>query len=799
MLRNYLKTTVRSLMRSKSNTLINILGLALGITSSLVLFLLLNHYRSFDKFHSNYNNIYRIVSESDGQGGNRDYTPGVPTPLPDAIRTDFSEFANVVFISGIHGDKLLSTKEGSILKTFYEDDKMRLAYTEQDYFTLFDFKIKNGNPHQLLNEPNQVVISERLAKKYFDEVDPLNKTLVYNKTTDLIVTGVMQDIPDNTDFPFEMLISYSTIKSEDLKSGWGSISSDNQCYLLLHPNQNPENFNAQFPTFVKKYFDEKNEDNKVIKLQPLSNLHYSDVYSNYTYNTISHGNLQAIGIIALFLLATSCVNFINLSTALAVKRAKEVGIRKVLGGTKGQLIKQFMGETFMVTFVAIALSLGLTELFLLYVNPFLDINLDLSIANNFTQLIFVLTLLIGITLVAGTYPAFILSGYKPVMALKSKIGGKGASGFGVRKGLVIFQFFISQVFIIGTIILITQVNYVKNADMGFNPKAVINIGLPIRRDNDKKRSLKNQLEQIAAIESVSLSYTNPASGSVSVTNTSIQDDPESYDASVKLADEDYINIYDITLLAGRGFTPHDTISEILVNEEYLRIIGISDPEEAVGKLVTIWGSTVPIVGVMKNFHSVSLHEKMAPLVLTSQISSYRIVSLKINTKNIEATIPMIEKTWKGLYPDYDFDYKFVDAEIAEFYEGEQKMSTIFAVFAGIAIFIGCLGLYGLASFTVNQKTKEIGVRKVLGAKVSQILYMFSKEFLILVFVAFVVAAPLVWYIMNSWLQNFEYKITIGPEVFIMGVISTAIIAVLTVGYKSVSAAIANPVDCLRDE
>ncbi|HNP18642.1 MAG TPA: ABC transporter permease [Fulvivirga sp.] len=799
MLKNYIKTTMRSLMRSKSNTIINILGLALGITSSLVLFLLLNHLKSFDKFHANYDNIYRIVTESDGQGGNRAYTGGVPTPLPDAIREDFSDLKEVLFISSVYGDNLISTKNGTELKTFYEDDETRMAYTEQGYFTLFDFKLLTGNRQHLLDQPNKVVISERLAKRYFGDSDPLNKVLILNKTTDLVVSGVMENVPDNTDFPFEILISYATIKPENVKSGWGSISSDNQCYVLLAPNQNPENLNAQFPNFIKKYIDEKNEDNRVMYLQPLSNLHFNEEFSNYSYNSISNGNLQAIGIIALFLLATSCVNFVNLSTAVAVKRAKEVGIRKVLGSTKSQLVRQFLGETFFITLVSIGISMGLTEAFLLYINPFLEVKLDLALLSNANQLLFIVSLLVGITLVAGIYPAFVLSSYKPVVALKSKLVGKGSSGQGLRKGLVIFQFFISQVFIIGTIILITQVNYVRNAELGFNPSAVIDVSLPIRKDNDKKRTLKNKLQQIAAVESVSLALSDPSSGSVSITNVHVQDDPESYDVSVKLADENYIVIYGIKLLAGRGLPARDTLSEMVVNEEFLRVTGIKSPEEAIGKQIKIWGTTVPIVGVMNNFHTVSLHEKIAPVVLFNGINNYRLASIKINTKNIAATIPMIEDVWKELYPDYDFDYKFVDAQIAEFYEGEQKMSTIFAVFAGIAIFIGCLGLYGLASYTVNQKVKEIGVRKVLGAKVSQILYMFSREFLTLVVIAFVLAAPLAWYIMNQWLQGFEYRINIGPLIFISSVFITAVIAVATVGYKSMSAAMANPVDSLRDE
>ncbi len=799
MLKNYIKTAMRSLMRNKSNTIINILGLALGITSSLVLFLLLNHLKSFDKFHTNYDSIYRIVSEADGQGGNRAYTGGVPTTLPDAIREDFSGLKEVLFISGVQGDNLISIKNGIELKAFYENDETRMAYTEQAYFTFFDFKLIKGNRLHLLDQPNKVVISERLAKKYFGENDPLNKVLLLNKTTDLVVSGVMENTPDNTDFPFEILISYATIKSESLKSGWRSISSDNQCYVLLEPGQNSENLDAQFPNFIKKYFDEKNEDNRIMSLQPLSNLHFNEEYSNYSYKSISNGNLQAIAIIALFLLATSCVNFVNLSTAVAVKRAKEVGIRKVLGSTKSQLVRQFLGETFLITLVSLAISMGLTEAFLLYINPFLEVHLDLELLSNTRQLIFIGSLLIGITVVAGIYPAFVLSSYKPVVALKSKLVGKGSSGQGLRKGLVIFQFFISQVFIIGTIILISQVNYVKNAELGFNPSAVIDVGLPIGKDNDKKKTLKSKLQQIAAIESVSLAFTNPSSGSVSITNVHVQDDPESYDVSVKLADENYIGIFDIKLLAGHGLQARDTLSEMVVNEEFLKVTGISSPEEAIGKQVKIWGSTVPIVGVMNNFHTVSLHQKIAPVALFSGINTYRLASIKINTNNIAATIPMIKSVWKELYPDYDFDYKFVDAQIAEFYEGEQKMSTIFAVFASIAIFIGCLGLYGLASYTVNQKVKEIGVRKVLGAKVSQILYMFSREFITLVVIAFLLAAPLAWYIMNQWLQGFEYRINIGPMIFITSVFITAFIAVATVGYKSISAAIANPVDSLRDE
>ncbi|MBL3658303.1 ABC transporter permease [Fulvivirga sediminis] len=797
MIKNYIKTAFRNLSRNKLYTVVNVLGLSLGIACSVVLLMLAQYSNTFDDFQVNKDRIYRLVNSSDGAGGERDYTPGVPGPLPDAIKEDFSEFEKVVFVRNVYGTKLFTINPDSDKPNYFELRDERLAFTQQGYLDVFTVDWKQGDIASALEGPNRIVLSEAVAKKFFPDGDALGETIIYNKNSQLKITGIIADPSPHSDMPFEIFISYATIEKQVLERGWGSVDSDDQCYILLAENDNPDRYRARLDEFVIKNFGEDNGDERY-DLQPMSDLHFNDNYSNYIYSTTNKNEILVMVFIAIFLLLTACINFVNLSTAVAVRRSREVGVRKVLGGTRMQLVLQFLAESLAVVLMAVMIGLGLSELMILYVNPFMQVALDIP----WGEPLFIVQVLAGsllITLLAGFYPALVLSNFKPALALKNLITTKHSGAFSLRQGLVVFQFFISQVFIVGTIVIISQMNLLNSVDLGFTTEALVNIRIP-ERDPDKKKVLKAELERLANIEQASLVYTNPSSSSVSVSDFHIADNAEDYYSSIKYGDDDYLDIYKINLLSGRNVHPSDTLNEVLITKNLLEYIGYKGKEEEVlGTMIKVHGIHVPIVGVIDDFNSQSLHDKVTPVIFMSSINSYRQLTVKVNLSSFSSTNEQVKAIWQKLYPEFDYNYKFVDDYIAGFYEEEQKMAKIFSFFSGVAIFIGCLGLFALASFMINQKVKEIGVRKVLGASVANIVGIFSWSFFKLIAISFLLSAPVAWYVMDSWLENFNYRVEIGPLFFIGAFLVTLFIAVITVGYKSFKAAVVNPVNSLKDE
>lgn len=803
MLKNYFVTAYRNLLRKRSSTFFNVAGLTLGITGSIVLFLLLHRILTFDNFHSKYDRIYRVVSESDNNGG-KFYTPGIPTILSPAFKTDFPEAEEVAFTQYDQNGLLLIPQPNDEPKKYYEENG--IAYTEQSFFKIFDWKPLHGDLNEALKNPNEVVISKKIALKLFERENALSEVINYNNA-DYKVVAVVEDNPSNTDFPFTLMFSYETIRKSSEEQGWGSTSSNNHNYFLLKEGVDISTVEARMADFTTKHLGSNNYDHRIFNIQPLSTIHYDTRYHGYSYNTTSKGQLAAIALIAVFLVLTGCINFINLSTAESIKRSKEVGIRKSLGSSRGQLILQFLGETSMVTFVSILLALMLTQLVLSYLNPFMDLDLTADLFNNNSLIIFLLVIFVSVSLLSGIYPAFIISSFRPAMVMKSA-SSRSAGGFFMRRGLVVFQFFISQLLIIGTIVIINQMNYFRSKDVGYNKDAVIVMSIPERetvRDNanksSKMRTLKTEIGRLAGVEQVSLSNTPPSSGNINGTSFIMEGESEEQrkDTQVKLVDGDYINLFGLKLIAGKNLNDYDTATEYVVNRQFARIAGYENPQEIVGKRVRIWGGLYPIVGVVEDFHTTSLHQKIEPTVLFNRLSNYRTMSIKVNPNNYKASIEGAKKLWEAAYPMHVFDYQFLDERIREFYESEEKMSIVIGAFTSIAIIIGCIGLFGLATFMANQKIKEIGVRKVLGASVKTIVYSFSKEFIILICISFLLAAPVGWFFMNAWLQEFSYRITLGPVIFITALVSTLAIALLTVGYRSLKAATANPVDSLRSE
>jgi putative ABC transport system permease protein len=804
MLKNYFITAFRNLVRQRSIAFLNVAGLALGITANIVLFLLLQHLNSFDTFQSKYDRIYRVNTMSDGNNG-KNYSSGIPSVLPPAFRLDFPEAEEVTFTQYNTEALILVPQKNGENKKFSEE--AGVAYAEANFFKIFDRNVLSGDAAKALDEPNEAIISTTLAKKYFDREDVLGEVIKFGKH-EFKIGAVMADPPSNTDFPFTLMLSYETIRKENEGHGWNSIWSDEHCYFLLKEGESISSVESRMKDFTKKHNSERNFSNTEFVIQPLSEIHFDDRFGNYTYNTVSRGSMMALGVIAAFLILTACINFINLATAEAIKRSKEVGIRKTLGSSRTQLVMQFLGETGMVTLISVLISFCLAQIVLGFLNPFLELSLSSNLLENSGLMLFVGSVFIGVSLLSGTYPALVLSGFRPAQALKNQINSKTSSGFALRKSLVVFQFFISQLFIIGTIVLISQTNFVRTKELGFRKDAIINISIPeqeklsdVNAGSSKMRTLKNEIDKIAGIELSSLCYSPPASNNTSGTGFILEgeSDDKMKRAQVKVIDGNYIELYDLKLIAGTNVADLDTATSFVVNRKFVEVAGFSSPADLIGKRIRVWGRMLPVAGVVENFHTRSLDSEIEPTVMMNRIDYYSTLSLQVNPLTIQETIKEVKNHWEAAYPNNLFEYQFLDESIREFYEGEEKMSILITIFTSLAIFIGCLGLFGLATFMANQKTKEIGVRKVMGASVESIIMMFSKEFIKLIFIGFLLAAPLSWFVMNEWLSEFAYHIELNAWIFLTGIGLTLFIAVLTVGYRSLRAASANPVKSLRYE
>ena len=799
MFKNFVITAFRNLWRSKGSTLINLSGLTLGIATSLILFLLVRHQSSYDKFQSNYDRIYRVVSQSDGNQG-KNYNPGVPPVLPEAFQLDFPEAEEVVFTS-YHAGGLITIPQKQGERKKYEEEK-GIVYTQPGFFKVFDRKIILGEVEKGLDEPNEAIISKKMALKYFGKEDARGEILEF-ATKEFKVTAIIDDYPDNTDFPFDVLLSYVTIKKERDEVKWNGTWSDEQCYFLLKKESSIAEIQRRLPDFRDKYYGEKNPDHATYELQPLAELHFDERYGNYKYSTTSHQMITSMSIIGIFLIITACINFINLVTAEAIKRSKEVGIRKTLGSSRGQLIAQFLGESSLITVFAVLLAIAAAQVTLGFLNSFLDSSLSLNFAGDGGLWIFLLSTTILVALLSGLYPSLVVSGFKPVFAIKNNVNSKDSSGYMLRRGLVVLQFFISQFLIIGTIVLINQMNYFKNKDLGFKKDAIITVPIPenerlgFSEGSNKMRTLREQVSQLQGIELTSLSNTPPSSGSVNSTDFSIEGNEEHFGTQVKMVDGHYVELYGLELKAGTNILDLDTARGFLVNEKLAAMVGFKEPQDMIGINIKMWEKTWPVVGVVKDFHTMSLHDPIEATIMLNRIRSYSTLSLKLNPVNLQETIKQVQQKWEATYPEHIFSYEFLTDEIQEFYEQEQRMSTLLSIFTSIAIFIGCLGLFGLATFMANQKTKEIGVRKVLGASVESIVILFSKEYVKLILIGFAVAAPVAWYVMNEWLNEFAYKINIGPAIFLTGLLISFLIAIITVGYRSLRAATVNPVNSLK--
>ncbi len=804
MIKNYFKTAIRNLLKRKGYTALNIAGLAIGIAACLLLFLVVRYELSYDKFQPNYRNIARIVTADKYEDGIT-YNAGIPLPALDALRLEMPNTAFAGLLSSFGSQVTVGSATDNTFTDRKFIEETGIFFIEPQFFQVFSYKWLAGNA-AVLDKPNTAVLTKKMAQKYFGTwQQALEHYIKLDNAVTLKIEGVLEDAPESTDFPLGIQASLSTLKSNpyhyNYYPSWQSTSSNFQIYAALPENVSVKTIDQQLEVFSKKHYTGLGNSIKTNFIQPLSEVHFDKRFEIYGDHITSKSSLWTLSLIGIFIIIMACINFINLSTAQAVGRSKEVGIRKVLGSSRRQLFFQVMSETAVVVIVAGILAIGIATVCLPFIKHIASIQEQLSLFTLQT-VFFVLLVVVAVTALAGIYPSLVMSGFKPITALKNKFTSAKVGGISLRRGLVVMQFAISQVLIIGTIVAISQMNFVNHADLGFEKEAVLTLtGNADSVNILKLTAFKAKLLQTPGVQAVSFSSDAPSSGNTWSTNFAFDHkDDEKYQLTMKFADEDYFKTYGLQLKAGRMYGPSDTIKEVVINETLADKLGVKNVQDAIGKELRLGRSSwKTIVGVVKDFKTNSLRENIKPLMIAERNEYYSFISLKLRSSNIPQTQTAIQTVWNEFFPDYAYSSKFMDDSINEFYKQEQQLSLLYKIFAFLAIVISSLGLYGLVSFMAVQKTKEVGIRKTLGASTGNIVYLFSKEFTILIGIAFFIAAPVAFFMMRSWLQDFVYRIQIGAGVFILAILLSIIIAWITVGYKAIKAAVANPVKSLRTE
>ncbi len=822
MFKNYVTTTLRNFRRHKANTLINIAGLALSISCCIFIYAFVRHEYTFDNFHRKADRIYRIVSQYNGPNG-LSYQGYVTFPLANALRQDFPDLEYVTLVYNNLTAVVKTQNEAGTLNMFEEDE---MAYADEYFLETFDYEVLASQPGKLLATPEEVVLTQKLADKFFGRAAQgqyetlIGQTLLINKNP-YRISAILQDIPRNTNVTFQMLLplkAFERLEPQQAEN-WYNTNSNTYAFVTLSEQDDPARVEKQLVAFTHKYFNEETASRQTYYLQPLTAVHTDEQYEGTLY-AAPRILIIAFVTMGLIVLLTACINFVNLATAQSVKRAKEIGIRKTLGSLKYQLIIQFMGETFLLTILASLVAFFLADWFAGVFNQYLSVVTDYGLTLDISILYFLLGLSLFITLLAGYYPAQILASYRPVEALKQSISQKntGFAGlFSLRKTLVVAQFVISQLLIIGTLVVAMQMHYFRNLDLGFAKEGIMVVFTP-GEDQQKLEVLRNELMKQAPIQSVSFNSGPPTSGSSSWTNYYAKSagDGEKYAIERKYIDPEYLSIYEVSLLAGRSLREEDKVSRdstgeiaryhVLLNEKATKLLGYSHPEEAIGQVIITdatdgRGSEATIVGVTENFANAPLQQEVHPCMLVYSRDWVYMTAIKMNLEQKAQTSAYIQSVWEALYPDQFYEAMLLDEyfQIEAFYLIEDIMYQGFKIFSLLSIFIGCLGLYGLVAYLSLQRQKEIGIRKVLGASVAQIMYLFTREFLWLVVLAFIIAAPLGYFAMQAWLESFAHRIELHLGYFALALLTSVGIAWITVGYKSIKTAITNPVESLRSE
>lgn len=791
MLKNYLKIALRIIQRHKGFSFIKISGLAIGMACCVLILLFVQYELSFDDFHENKDRIYRVLSELELTHGT-EIVPITALPLAPAIKSDLQEVAYVTRITGGYR-RLFSVSD----RKFNEE----LNYADADVFDIFTFPLILGNPKTALVEPFSMVISEEIAEKYFGKKNPVGKTITIQNYQDYKITGVMRNVPGNSHLRFDILVSFSSRNNEERVKGnyWDRFSND-YTYVLLAEGTSQKELENSLPSLMAKHTPVE-EDRYNLHLQPLKSIHFSTYNYDITRRT-NRDYLYAYSAIAFFILIIACINFMNLATARSSGRAKEVGIRKVVGAHRIQLIKQFFTESVAMALLSLIAAVGLVMIILPSFNQFIRRELTFDVFNDFVLVSGLLGISLFVGFVSGSYPALILSAFEPAKAIKKAIDKK-TKGLSFRTISSVLQFSISIVLIFATAVVYAQIHYMKNKDLGFDAEQVV--AIPIKSDSIKDRieTFKAEILQNPSVLSACASFGTPASGTGSGRTFIPEGYPEgeSIHLETLFIDYGFIETFGLTLINGRNFSREfstDIEHAFILNETAVKKLGWDNP---VGKRFSEEdsGNEAKIIGVVKDFHYESVLYEISPMVLTMRPYRFNYISAKVRLENVPQALSFLETKWKEFAPEYPFEYFFIDEKFDTYYNFEQRQGQLFTYCSILAIFISCMGIFGLASFTAEKRAKEIGIRKVLGASVSGIVVLLSKEFVKWVLMANIIGWPVAYFVMKRWLQNFAYRVDIGLWMFALSTFLVLSIALLTVSYQSIKTALANPINSLRYE
>lgn len=809
MIRNYLTIAFRNLKKYRFISFINLFGLTVGLTCCLLIFIFIRHELSYDKYQPNADRVYRVTRtfKNTETGAVSLHLGSIAPAIAPLLQNDFKEIESMTRLlqnnltSIRYNDKMLNQED-----VYFADNK---------FFDFFKVDLLKGNPNNALNDPFSVMMTEETAKKCFGDEDPINKTLRINfgDYRDFKVTGIYKPLPSNTHFHPQMMISFATLNdtaiygANNLKTSWSNNSF--LTYIRLPQNYDPKKLETQFPSFLNRHLDTydgvKPTQWTSLSLQKLTDIH---LRSHTDYEAEENGDIKRVYIfsaIALFILLIACINYMNLSTARSTLRAREIGIRKTVGAQRKEIIAQFLSESVLITWIAMILAFGFTWLLIPWLNDVSGTELSIGDVMKWYIIAPVLLVPFVVGILSGIYPALFMSSFQPVKVLKGlvKTGGVNIS---FRQVLVTLQFAISIILIICTAIVFSQMRYMQNKALGFDKEQIVTLPY-VTALNDSYNAFRTELLSNAAIKNIGRSSRIPTGRLLDAQGASMKRGdtlaPVSADIKNVYADEDFIATYGVKLVAGRGFSREfgsDT-SAFLINEASVSALGLKSNEDAIGKDFGYGGRKGKIIGVINNFHFESLHQKIVPLVLLVARSpnNYGRISIKVSGAGSAAALAHIEKTWKTFLPSTPYEYSFLDENFAKLYKAEERQRTLFTTFSFIAIFIACLGLFGLSAFAISQRIKEIGIRKVLGADVSTIVVLLSKDFLKLVGFSALIAFPVAWFAMNKWLQDFAYRVDMPWWIFIVAGIVAAVIALVTISFQAIKAAVANPVKSLRTE
>lgn len=810
MIINYLKVAFRSILRNKLTAFINIAGLAFAMMCSLMIYLYIQDELSYDRYHSKADRTYRVTRDFLSPDGSVNLHLGhVAPPVGPLLKNDFPDFEAVV--RTLNRRSLFELREnGAEVKAFNEE---KAYYAEPDIFNVFDIEVVEGNAAKGLTEPFKIMLSEATARKYFGNEPAVGKQLRAANTYDVEVTGIFKNFPSNSHIHPEILISFSTLHDSTiygtrrLETNWGNNSFGT--YVLVKEPFVKETTEQQFPAFLDKHMGPLASARNMpmpssfthLYLQKLTDIH---LYSHLDSEEETNGNITNVymmGVIGIFIILIACFNFINLSTARATKRAKEVGMRKVAGAFKTQLITQYLSESILIAFFALFIALGLSWFALQWLNDFTHKSLVLDFVNNWKLTIALPLFALVVGVMAGIYPAFIISGFKPALILK---GHQERGNSSIRKTLVVLQFAISIALMIATAITFQQLRFLNNRALGYEKEQIITLR-NFSELSENYDAFYNELLKHSSIKNAARSSRIPTGRLLdSQGSAQIQKGDSMASGTIIMkyvtTDYDFFDTYGIPFVAGRNFSKEiksDDSSAFVLNEASVKMLGLTN-EEIINRDIQYGGVKGKVIGVVHNFHFESLHEEIIPIIFQPG-RFYNRISIKASGNDMQASLSHIEKVWNQFLPHQPFEYQFLSEQYKQLYESEKKQGQLFTIFAGLAIIIASLGLFGLATFNTLQRVKEIGIRKVLGASVPHILMLLSKEIVVLVIIANLLAWPTAWYFMNEWLNSFAYKIELNPVVFILAMLAAIIIALITVSAQTVKAAITNPADTLRYE